>query len=280
MAVGMSLCDGERRHRSLGRRGAGAVGVDRGVPDEVQGCGAAARRARRLRGRCRSPGCVNGLLATRLRLPAFVATLGMFYIARGLAAWLVAGRQLSQFPESYNLIGRKLIEILNGLGVEPAPGGLWSAVASARSAPRRILLVCSPSSRRDPAGQDPDRLQGDGHRRQPACRRLCRHRHRPGPLLRASLLSARPARRSPALVYIAYYRSFNPLAGQLRELDVIAAVIIGGGIDLRRLRLDHRRARRRRGDHAAAGPAVAADHPARRPLVRHAAALGQRRSSA
>ena len=31
------------------------------------------------------------------------------------------------------------------------------------------------------------------------------------------------------VIYIAYYRSFLPLAGQLRELDVIASVIIGGG---------------------------------------------------
>jgi ribose transport system permease protein len=30
------------------------------------------------------------------------------------------------------------------------------------------------------------------------------------------------------VIYIAYFRSFNPTAGQLRELDVIAAVIIGG----------------------------------------------------
>ena len=48
----------------------------------------------------------------RFGLPAFVATLGMFYIARGLGAWLVGGRQLSGFPESYNLIGRNLFEIL------------------------------------------------------------------------------------------------------------------------------------------------------------------------
>ena len=66
------------------------------------------------------------------------------------------------------------------------------------------------------------------------------------------------------LIYIAYFRSFNPSAGQLRELDVIAAVIIGGGLDLRRLRLDPRRARRCGGDHAAARPALAPDHPARR----------------
>ncbi|HET6521852.1 MAG TPA: hypothetical protein VFG47_18825, partial [Geminicoccaceae bacterium] len=49
-------------------------------------------------------GAVNGLLATKGRLPAFVATLGMFYIARGVAAWLVAGRQLSGFPETYNML--------------------------------------------------------------------------------------------------------------------------------------------------------------------------------
>jgi len=31
------------------------------------------------------------------------------------------------------------------------------------------------------------------------------------------------------VIYVAYYRSFNPSAGQLRELDAIASVIIGGG---------------------------------------------------
>jgi ribose transport system permease protein len=30
------------------------------------------------------------------------------------------------------------------------------------------------------------------------------------------------------IIYVAYYRSFNPSAGQLRELDAIASVIIGG----------------------------------------------------
>jgi ribose transport system permease protein len=41
-------------------------------------------------------GLVNGLIVTRLRLPPFVATLGMFSVARGLAVWL-AGRQLLAF---------------------------------------------------------------------------------------------------------------------------------------------------------------------------------------
>ena len=31
------------------------------------------------------------------------------------------------------------------------------------------------------------------------------------------------------IIYTAFFRSFNPTAGQFRELDAIAAVIIGGG---------------------------------------------------
>ena len=31
------------------------------------------------------------------------------------------------------------------------------------------------------------------------------------------------------IIYVAFFRSFNPTAGQFRELDAIASVIIGGG---------------------------------------------------
>ena len=48
-----------------------------------------------------------------------------------------------------------------------------------------------------------------------------------------ALLEPRLLRRSApscaGLIYIAFYRSFNPTAGQFRELDGIASVIIGGG---------------------------------------------------
>jgi ribose transport system permease protein len=42
-------------------------------------------------------GLVNGLVITRLRVTPFVATLGMLSIARGLAVWL-AGRKTLSFP--------------------------------------------------------------------------------------------------------------------------------------------------------------------------------------
>ena len=37
-------------------------------------------------------GVVNGVLTVGFGLPAFIATLGMFYMARGLASWIVSGQ--------------------------------------------------------------------------------------------------------------------------------------------------------------------------------------------
>lgn len=171
-------------------------------------------------------GAVNGLLTTRARLPAFVATLAMFYIARGLAAWMVAGRQLSQFPESFGLIGRKLIEPLRAAGLDPAPDTLLFKLASALSTQTLLLAVIAViaalvlartrwgwtayATGGNPraagyAGIDTDRV------------RL------------ASLVFSAMCAAVAGIVYVAFLRSFNPSAGQLRELDAIAAVIIGGG---------------------------------------------------
>ncbi|MFZ1426823.1 MAG: ABC transporter permease, partial [Geminicoccaceae bacterium] len=170
-------------------------------------------------------GLFNGWLTAKIGMPAFVATLGMFYIARGLAAWLVAGRQLSQFPESYNLIGRKLIEILKVLGVEPAPGGIWSAVAGALSTQSLVLAVLAIIAgivlARTPIGLM--LFATGGNRRAAEYAGIDTDRVRFWSLVFSSACAS-----LAGLIYIAYYRSFNPSAGQLRELDVIAAVIIGG----------------------------------------------------
>jgi ribose transport system permease protein len=43
-------------------------------------------------------GCVNGLLVTRLRILAFVATLGTLYLGRGFALWLTETRAMNLPP--------------------------------------------------------------------------------------------------------------------------------------------------------------------------------------
>jgi ribose transport system permease protein len=171
-------------------------------------------------------GVVNGMLSTKARLPAFVATLGMFYIARGLGAWLVAGRQLSGFPEGFNLIGRKLIEVLTMLGMAPDPGTLAYRVAAALSVQTIIMLLIAVAAglvlAKTRFGYAV--IATGGNRRAAEYAGINTDRVRFLSLLFSAMCAA-----LAGVIYIAFYRSFNPSAGQLRELDAIAAVIVGGG---------------------------------------------------
>ncbi len=171
-------------------------------------------------------GVVNALLATKARLPAFVATLGMFYIARGIGAWLVAGRQLSGFPESFNLLGRKLIEILSSNGLAPQRGTLWYDVTAAVSVQTLIMatiaLVAGIVLAKTRFGHSV--IATGGNRRAAEYAGINTDRVRFVSLVFSAMCAA-----LAGIIYIAYLRSFNPSAGQLRELDAIASVIIGGG---------------------------------------------------
>lgn len=170
-------------------------------------------------------GVVNGVLITRFALPAFVATLGMFYIARGLGAWMVAGRQLSGFPEGFNLLGRKLIELLRYLNIAPE-SGLFFEIATALSFQTIIMVVIAIGAGivlgYTPIGQAI--YATGGNRRAADYSGINTNRVR----FRTMVFSAMCASVA-GVIYIAFFRSFNPSAGQLRELDAIAAVIIGGG---------------------------------------------------
>ena len=170
-------------------------------------------------------GVVNGFLSTKAKLPAFVATLCMFYIARGIAAWLVAGRQLNQFPESYNLLGRKLIEVLKAWGMNLDPYSLVGSIAAALSTQTLILFVIAVVFGvilwKTPFGYMVTAT--GGNRRAAGYAGINTDRVRFLSLLFCSMCAA-----LAGLIYVAFYRSFNPSAGMSRELDVIAAVVIGG----------------------------------------------------
>ncbi len=58
-------------------------------------------------------GLVNGLLITRLRVPPFIATLGMMGVARGLALILTGGVPIYGLDERYRFIGQgKLFDVI------------------------------------------------------------------------------------------------------------------------------------------------------------------------
>jgi ribose transport system permease protein len=50
-------------------------------------------------------GMVNGLVVTRIRIPPFVATLGMMLMARGLALQLTGAAPISQLGEAFGRLG-------------------------------------------------------------------------------------------------------------------------------------------------------------------------------
>jgi ribose transport system permease protein len=170
-------------------------------------------------------GLVNATLAVGFRLPAFIATLGMFYIARGLAAWFVAGQQLTGWPEGYNLIGRKVADILRYHGVT-LPDGLLRSVAEVVSVQTvwmlLVALLAGIVLAYTPFGQKV--YATGGNLRAAAYAGINTDRVRFVALVLSALCAT-----MAGLINVAYFRSFNPVAGQFRELDAIAAVIIGGG---------------------------------------------------
>ncbi len=171
-------------------------------------------------------GAVNALVTVRFGLPAFVATLGMFYTARGIAAWLVSGRELFGFPESYNLIGRKLIEAFRYFHVAPAEGTILydvSAALSVQSIFMALLAVVAGVVLGYTVWGQQIYATG-GNRRAADYAGIDTARVRALSLMFSALCAA-----FAGLIYIAFYRSFTPTAGQFRELDGIASVIIGGG---------------------------------------------------
>ncbi len=170
-------------------------------------------------------GLVNALLTVGFGLSAFISTLGMFYIARGLAAWIVAGQQLTGFPEGFNLLGRKLIDILKFWNIE-LPPGILNAIGQAVSVQTLwmflIATVAGIVLAYTPLGQKI--YATGGNRRAADYAGINTRRVRFMSLLFSGVCAA-----MAGVIYVAFYRSFNPTAGQFRELDAIAAVIIGGG---------------------------------------------------
>jgi ribose transport system permease protein len=156
-------------------------------------------------------GLANGLIITRLRLPPFVATLGMLGIARGLAVWL-AGRQLITFPRDAR---PGWVDALNQIHADATlfNPGFWSlAVLAALIA---ILLRYTVLGRYCYAIGSNE-----------ATARLCGvavERNKVAIYTIAGLLTG-----WAGILMFAHGTSGDPSAGEGLELRVIAAVVIGG----------------------------------------------------
>ena len=170
-------------------------------------------------------GMINGVLVTQFKLPAFVATLGMFYMARGIAVWMVAGGQLANFPPEFNLLGRKLIELLRFWKIAPVEGLLFdiAAALSVQTIVMAVIALCAGILLAyTPVGQKV--MATGGNTRAADYAGINTNAVRFWSLVFSAFCAS-----VAGILYIAFFKAFNPSAGLLRELDAIAAVIIGGG---------------------------------------------------
>jgi ribose transport system permease protein len=155
-------------------------------------------------------GLVNGLVITRLGVTPFVATLGMLSVARGMAVWL-AGRSLISFrgerPGWVDALARAKA------GVLVFDPGVWSVAVLAVLA--AVLLRTTVFGRHCYAVGSNE-----------TAARLCGvavERHRVLVYLLAGLLTG-----WAGILVFAHGNSGDPNAAVGLELDVIAAVVIGG----------------------------------------------------
>ncbi|MGI9075895.1 MAG: ABC transporter permease [Gemmatimonadaceae bacterium] len=150
-------------------------------------------------------GLVNGALITAGRLPPFIATLGMMSVARGAALMLSDGRPISGYPEAFRVLATG-----NVLGV-PLPVVLMLTLYAAA----HFTLARTVFGRYTYAiggNEEAAALSGVNVRAvKTAVYGI------------SGVLSA-----VTSLLLVARLNSAQPIAGNMYELDAIAAVVIGG----------------------------------------------------
>ena len=154
---------------------------------------------------CAAAGAFNGLLTTAFSVPPFIATLGMMLMASGTAFRLASGRSIPEVPPAFSELGRGSL------------AGLPNAVVLMIA----LYIVAHVVMSRTVFGRYVYAIGGNAH---------------------AARLSGIPVRRVLVIVYTlcgalaglggvllaSQLAAGDPKFGAMYELDVIAAVVVGG----------------------------------------------------
>src|SRR5436190_23258717 len=154
-------------------------------------------------------GVINGLIIASFRMMPFIVTLGMMGVARGTAKWL-AGNQTVNAPKSSI---NNLMNMLDPLHFFPLPSGVWVTIA--------LSVMMAVVMQRTIFGRH---LFAIGSNE--ATARLCGIRVR---LMKVSIYALAGLFFGLAgLMQMSRLTQGDPTAAIGLELDIIAAVVIGG----------------------------------------------------
>ena len=153
-------------------------------------------------------GLVNGLVTTLLKVPSFIATLGMMLVLFGAVRLWTGGAPTGALSEGFRVLGR------GGLG---QPGGLqlpWAVVVMLAAGAAVVVLMRSPFGRTLMSVGDNDRAAAFNGARVALVRTTA--------FVLSSLLA------TVAAVLIGGFAGVTAQVGQGLEFTAITAVVLGG----------------------------------------------------
>ncbi|MTI60497.1 MAG: ribose ABC transporter permease [Firmicutes bacterium] len=150
-------------------------------------------------------GLVNGVVISIGKVPAFVTTLGMMSVARGIAFIYTRGRPISGFPDGFRYIGSGYIGDIPFPVIEAIIIFLIAAYVLKKTPFGRYVYAIG-------SNEVATKLSG-----------IKTNKYKIMVYAISGLLSG-----FAAIMFIGRINSGHPLAGDGYELDAIAAVVIGG----------------------------------------------------